>query len=193
MKVFSKALQGKIFLITSVTICVLVGIFFIIEFNHDKKILYERQIMHMKEASHTVRNSIESVRIPLLIQSILDEYAQNIFTLYDTDHSDSGNTSEKEAHQLHVVNTDSIIMASTKSEYIGLPLEEAILHKEEGLNKVLKGVCAHSGKGYNYWCASLCGALFETGAVNQGVFYQKRPFCDHVNCLSQYYYQFFLI
>jgi signal transduction histidine kinase len=144
MKIFSKRLQGKIFFITSLTICVLVGIFIIIEFNRDKKILYDRQLMHMKEASHAVRNSIESVRIPLLVQSILDEYTQNILNLEDTRNSDRHDPSEKPSHQLHVVNTDAIIMASTRSEYIGLPLEEAIRHKEEGLNEVLQGIIPYS-------------------------------------------------
>jgi signal transduction histidine kinase len=144
MNIFSKQLQGKIFFITSLTICILLGVFFMLEFNRDKKILYERQIMHMKEASHSVRNSIESVRIPFLVQSILDEYAQNILNTEDTRSSGRHDLSEKPSHQLHVVNTDAIIMASTTTEYIGLSLEEAIQHKEEGLNEVLQGIIPYS-------------------------------------------------
>jgi signal transduction histidine kinase len=139
MGIFSKNLRTKIFLITSVTIFILVSALFIFEYTSDKKILYERQVIHMKENSFTIRNSLESVRIPMLFQSILEEYADNILKHQDSQDSVKHDPYEISSHDLHVVNTDSIVMASTKPELIGLPLEDSIEHREEGLEDVLQG------------------------------------------------------
>lgn len=98
----------------------------------------------MMENSYTVRNSIESVRIPLLVQSILDNYTEDIFNNVEIHESDNHDLFNIPPHQLHVVNTDSIIMASTNTELIGTPLEDAIQHKEDGLKKVLEGKAPYS-------------------------------------------------
>jgi signal transduction histidine kinase len=140
MGMFPKSLRTKIFLITSVIIFILVSILFIFTYTADKKILYERQVIHMKENSFTIRNSIESVRIPMLFQSILEEYAENILRHKDSSHDSAAHDPyEISPHEIHIVNTESIVMASTKPELIGLPLENAIKHREEGLDDVLHG------------------------------------------------------
>jgi two-component system NtrC family sensor kinase len=110
-----------------------------IEHNGDRKNLYDRQVIHMKEISFAIRNSIESVRIPLLVQTILDEYAENILKHEDSADGDEHDPSEIPPHFIHVVNRDGIVMASTRPHFIGLPLEDAIQYREEGLNRVLTG------------------------------------------------------
>jgi signal transduction histidine kinase len=93
----------------------------------------------MKEISFAIRNSIESVRIPLLVQSILDEYAEKILKHEDLSGSDEHDQLEISPQEIHVVNRDGIVMASTTSHLIGIPLEDAIHHKGNGLNTVLEG------------------------------------------------------
>ena len=144
MSAFPKNLQGKIFLITFITIFTLVGLFFVFEYNKDKKNLYNQLIIHMMENSFTIRNSIESVRIPLLFQSILEEYAVNILEHKDILDTEKHEHIEIPPHEIHAVNTDGIVMASTKPELIGLSLENALQHKEEGLNNVLAGKAHYS-------------------------------------------------
>ncbi len=141
---FFNTLQGKIFLITSLIICSLVSLLSIFEHNSDKKNLYERQVIHMKENSFTIRNSIERARIPLLVQAILEDYAENILKHKHTQERDTHDPFEIPPHEIHVVNTDSIIMASTRPELIGIPIEDAIQHEEEGLKDVLEGKATYS-------------------------------------------------
>ncbi len=134
-----KSLQVKIFLITSITISILVGVFFVFEFNKDKKYIYEQQVINMKENSFTIRNSIESVSIPMLIQSILEEYAQNILNNRDTKDIGERDPFEIPPHEIHAVNIDGMVMASTKPELIGQMLADVTQNKETGLNEVLEG------------------------------------------------------
>ena len=98
----------------------------------------------MKENSFTIRNSIESVSIPLLIQSILEEYAQDILKHKDTGDSKKNDPFEIPPNEIHAVNTDGMVMASTKPELIGRLLEDAIQHKEIGLKNVLAGKVPYS-------------------------------------------------
>jgi two-component system NtrC family sensor kinase len=93
----------------------------------------------MKENSFTIRNSLESVRIPLLIQSILEGYAKDILNYEEKPLEEKDDPFAIPPHEIHVVNTDNIVMASTKPELIGLTLEDAIQHSEEGLNEVSEG------------------------------------------------------
>jgi two-component system NtrC family sensor kinase len=93
----------------------------------------------MKEISFAIRNSIESVRIPLLVQSILDEYADKILKNDYPYYSDEHYPYEIPPHEIHVVNKDGIVMASTRTQLLGLPLEDTIQHREKGLTTVLEG------------------------------------------------------
>ncbi len=98
----------------------------------------------MKETSLAIRNTIESVRIPLMVQSILDGYAKDILKHEHTQYLDMDVQDEIPLHEIHVVNTEGVVMASTKPEFVGFPLEEAIQHKEEGLKDVLEGGLSYS-------------------------------------------------
>ena len=139
-----KSIQRKTFLLTSVTIFIFVGIFLVVEYTKDKNNLYARQVLHMKETSVAIRNTIESVRIPLMVQSILDGYAKDILIHEHTQYMDVNVPDDIPLHEIHVVNTEGVVMASTKSEFVGFPLEEAIQHKEEGLKNVLEGGLSYS-------------------------------------------------
>ncbi len=139
-----KSIQRKIFLTTSLTICILVSILFVIEFNSDKKNLYERQVIRMKENSFTIRNSIESVRIPMLVQSILEAYAENILRHEDPLLGDRPDPFEIPPHDIHVVNTDDIVMASTQPDLIGHSFRDEVRQGEAGTDKVLSGGTAYS-------------------------------------------------
>lgn len=139
MDIFSSNLQRKISLITSVIIFVLVSLLFFFENKRDKKYLYEQLVIHMKENAFSIRNSIESVRIPFLVQSILEEYSENILRHDGILGSKKHDSSEFPSHEIHVVNTERIIMASTRSDFIGQRLEQAIMSEEEGLKDVLEG------------------------------------------------------
>jgi signal transduction histidine kinase len=141
-----KRLQGKTFLLTSITIFIFVGLFLVAEYNKDKQYLYERQVIRMKENSFTIRNSLESLRIPMLFQSILEGYAKDILDHVDAHGSGTHDPFEIPPHEIHVVNTDNIVMASTKSELIGLSLEDAIQHKDRGPDDVLQGKVPYSIK-----------------------------------------------
>ncbi len=139
-----RTLQKKTFLITSVTIFIFVGLFLIAEYNKDKKYLYERQVIRMKENSFTIRNSLESIRIPLLFQSILEAYARDILNYEETPGGIKDDPFAIPPHEIHIVNADSIVMASTRPELIGIPLAEAIQHEEEGLSDVLTGKASYT-------------------------------------------------
>lgn len=93
----------------------------------------------MKEISFAIRNSIESVRIPLLVQSIVDEYVENILRHEEFSAGGKDDPLKNSPHEIHVVNRDGVVMASTISRLIGMPLEDAIQHEEKGLNAVLEG------------------------------------------------------
>ncbi|RJQ48811.1 MAG: HAMP domain-containing protein [Nitrospiraceae bacterium] len=144
MMLFFNNLQRKMFLITSIIIFVLVSLLFYFEYSRDKRSLYNQIVTHMKENSFTIRNSIESVRIPMLIQAILEEYAENILRYKDPMTGEKHDPFEISPHEIHVVNKESIIMASTRSELIGRQLEEALGHREEGMRTVLKGKASYS-------------------------------------------------
>ncbi len=97
----------------------------------------------MKANSFTIRNSIESVSIPLLIQSILEEYAQNIFKSDDTVADNELDPFNIPPREIHAVNTEGIVMASTMPELIGNPLED-VTDEEKRLNNVLEGKVEYS-------------------------------------------------
>jgi signal transduction histidine kinase len=139
-----KSIQRKTFLITLVTIFIFVGIFLVVEYTKDKNNLYARQVLHMKETSLAIRNTIESVRIPLMVQSILDGYVKDILQHEHTQYMNMDVQDNIPLHEIHVVNTEGVVMASTKPEFIGFPLEDAIQHKEEGLKNVLEGGVSYS-------------------------------------------------
>ncbi len=139
-----KSIQRKTFLLTSVTIFIFVGIFLVVDYRKDKNTLYSRQVLHMKETSLAIRNTIESVRIPLMVQSILDGYAKDILKHEHSQYMDLHVPDDIPLHEIHVVNTDGVVMASTKPEFIGFPLEDAIQQKEKGLKNVLEGGMSYS-------------------------------------------------
>jgi two-component system NtrC family sensor kinase len=93
----------------------------------------------MKEIAFSIRNSIESVRIPLLVQSILDEYTERILKHEDSSDGDEHDPFTIPPHEIHVMNRDGIVMASTRPDFMGRVFEDAIQHKEKGLNAVLAG------------------------------------------------------
>lgn len=144
MLIFFNKLQRKIFLLTVTAIFLVVSVFSIVEYHNEKKNLYQQLILHMLENSFTIRNSIESVRIPMLFQSILEEYAVNILEHKDIHDGDKQDKFEIPPREIYAVNTEGIVMASTMSDVLGLPLEDAIQHKEDGLKDVLAGKATYS-------------------------------------------------
>ncbi len=149
MGLFLKKLHGKIILVTSVTICILISISFLFEHNNYKKLLYERIIIHMRENSFAIRTSIESAHGPsdvqriLKIQSILEGFVHLEEEEYGTKDGEGGHY-EIPPHEIHVVDKAGIITASTREELRGKSIEDAMQHREANLHEVLNGRTAYA-------------------------------------------------
>ncbi len=138
MGLILKNLQGKIILITSVTIFILISLSFLFEHANYKKTHYDRLIIHMRENSYSIRTSIESAPDTAQIQRILEGFAHMEEEEYATEGGEQ-DPYEIPPHEIHVVDMDGIIIASTKPAVRGESIEEALNHKEVSLFDVLKG------------------------------------------------------
>ncbi len=143
MGLFLKNLQGKIIFITSVTIFILISISFLFEHNNYKKMLYNRLIIHMRENSFSIRTSIESAHDTLHVQRILEGFV----IMEEEEHATEDGEEDPyqiPPHEIHVVDKTGTITASTRPELNGIPIEEALHHREESLHEVLKGRKAYA-------------------------------------------------
>jgi len=149
MAMFLKKLQGKIFLITSVTIFILISLSFFFEHSNYKKLLYERIIIHMRENSFSIRTSIESAHDISDVQRILhvQRLLEGFVHMEEEEHAtEDGEEDPYEIppHEIHVVDKTGMITASTRPELRGIPIEEAMHHREASLHEVLKGRTAYA-------------------------------------------------
>jgi signal transduction histidine kinase len=136
-------LQRKIFFTTFLVITISVSLFLLWEHEKDKKNLYERLVIHMKENSFNIKRRIESARNLNEVQGILEDVSES---LDEQEHSlnNHANPLLIPPHEIHVVDADGIITASTKDELRGNHIEDAIRHKEAGLQDVLQGITDYS-------------------------------------------------
>ena len=136
---FFKNLQGKIILVTSVIIFLLVSLFFVYDFTTERKELYEKLVIHMKENAFSIRSGIENTDDPEKVQKILLEFAENMEAHSDTENDENGHAFKIPPHEVHLVDRSRTIIASTKPELIGFFIDNALGHHETGLKKVLSG------------------------------------------------------
>lgn len=136
---FFKNLQGKIILVTTVIIFLLVSLFFIYDFTTERKDLYKKLVIHMKENAFSIRSGIENTDDPEKVQKILVEFAENLEADSDTGNDEKGHAFKIPPHEVHLVDKSETIIASTRPELIGFFIDNVLRHHETGLKKVLTG------------------------------------------------------
>lgn len=140
MKLYSGRLRAKISFLTSIIIIFLTGIFLLFEYNYYKTKMGEHFFYHMKESASSLRSAVDNIEDIALVQDILEDFYMHLKEEGDFEHRASRfDRSKYEGHEIHLVDLQGIITASTHPELVGKSIDEATGNEEKGIFDILEG------------------------------------------------------